>query len=299
MSFFKRFIPTIAAEPYNVGHDHKFHLLEARRGRGKSYFLMFWVRWCVMHRVPVRCNFAVNKYRLAVQATMQQGGDFREWQKWIEKHVIYLRSWDDVLTAHNEVVILDESSRLFDSRNRAAVKPVVYEWAQLSRHLRLTLVLASQSFDWLDVRMRQLADTLWLVRKVMNKQRTQPIEFWAYGFDPFAQGLTSDVTRQSGMDYRMKIPFALDTATLYDTHQGIRLIEGDPSFQSVGQIFDHLVARGVIVPQDFVAEVLAGSVGMHEARLSPLEAAELPQPSERLRDAAQAAKPHLAGVRLS
>lgn len=276
MSLLKRFIPTIAAERYEVGHDHKFHLLEARRGRGKSYWLTYWVRWCAMNRVPVRMNFAIDHYRLALQCTMNKGGNFWEWREWVDKHVRYLGRWDDVLTAHDEVVILDESSRLFDSRNRTQVKPVVYEWAQLSRHLRLTLVFASQSFDWLDLRMRQLADNIWLVRKVMNKQRTLPQEFWAYGFDPFAQGLTSAVDRQTAMDFRMRIPFAVDIATLYDTHQGIRLIEGEPSFTSVGQVFDHLVAQGVIVPKEFVAETLQG-VSRREARLSPFEAE--PQPA--------------------
>lgn len=275
MSFLKRFIPTIAAEKYQVGHDHKFHLLEARRGRGKSYWLTYWVRWCAMNRVPVRMNFAVDHYRLAVQCQMVNGGDFWEWQAWVEENVRYLATWDDVLTAHNEVIILDEASRLFDSRNRQAVKPVMFEWAQLSRHLRLTLVFASQSFDWLDIRMRQLADTLWLVRKVLNKERTMPLEFWAYGFDPFAEGLTSEVTRQTGMDYRMSIPFVLDTATLYDTHQGIRLIEGDPTFQSVGQVFDYLVEAGRLVRKGFVADVLDGRA-KRTAELSPFELA--PQP---------------------
>lgn len=272
MSFLKRFIPTIAAEKYQVGHDHKFHLLEARRGRGKSYWLTYWVRWCAMNRVPVRMNFAVDQYRLAVQCQMVNGGDFWEWQAWVGENVRYLATWDDVLTAHNEVIILDEASRLFDSRNRQAVKPVMFEWAQLSRHLRLTLVFASQSFDWLDIRMRQLADTLWLVRKVLNKERTAPLEFWAYGFDPFAEGLTAEVTRQTGMDYRMSIPFLLDTATLYDTHQGIRLIEGDPTFQSVGQVFDHLVEAGRLVRKGFVADVLDGRA-KRTSELSPFELA--------------------------
>lgn len=278
MSWLRRFIPTIAAEPYEVGHDHKFHLLEARRGRGKSYWLTYWVRWCAMNRVPVRMNFAIDEYRLAVQCVMTQGGNFWDWREWITDNVRYLATWDDVLTAHNEVVILDESSRLFDSRNRGGVKPVVFEWAQLSRHLRLTLVFASQSFDWLDVRMRQLADTLWLVRKVMTKDRTMPLEFWAYGFDPFAQGLTDSVTRQAAMDFRMSIPFQLNTASLYDTHQGIRLIEGEPSFQSVGQIFDQLVEEGRITPKDFVVDAIKG-VRTREPELSPFEVEREPQPA--------------------
>lgn len=278
MSWLRRFIPTIAAEPYEVGHDHKFHLLEARRGRGKSYWLTYWVRWCAMNRVPVRMNFAIDEYRLAVQCVMTQGGNFWDWREWITDNVRYLATWDDVLTAHNEVVILDESSRLFDSRNRGGVKPVVFEWAQLSRHLRLTLVFASQSFDWLDVRMRQLADTLWLVRKVMTKDRTMPLEFWAYGFDPFAQGLTDSVTRQAAMDFRMSIPFQLNTASLYDTHQGIRLIEGEPSFQSVGQIFDQLVEEGRITPKDFVVDAIKG-MRTREPELSPFEVEREPQPA--------------------
>lgn len=257
MGFFRRMAPTVAAEPYEVGHDRRLHLLEARRGRGKSYWLTWWVRWCVINRVPVRANFAVDRFRLAVQAYQVNRGDYHGWHDWVQQNVRYLASWDDVLTAHDEVIVLDEASRLFDSRNRHQVKPVVYEWAQLSRHLRLTLVFASQSFDWLDVRIRQLADTLWLVRKVTDKQdRTLPVEFWAYGFDPFAAGLTSDVSRQAGMDYRMRIPFNIDVATLYDTHQGIRLIQGDPTFNSVGAVFDHMVETGIIEPKGFVAETL-------------------------------------------
>jgi tRNA(Met) C34 N-acetyltransferase TmcA len=64
--FLKKQMPHVFAEPYFFHHDEALHLLEARRGRGKSYFLMYYV-WCaISQRKPMWCNFIVDIYRFAL-----------------------------------------------------------------------------------------------------------------------------------------------------------------------------------------------------------------------------------------
>ncbi len=242
---FRKLVPTIAAQPRPLSHDGYLHLLEARRGRGKSYVMTDLVKDCVLKRIPVRTNFALHRYRLAVQASM--AGSFSnvgEAMAWVQENVVLASSWDDVLTAYDSVILLDEASRLFDSRSRSA-PPVALEWLQQSRKLRLTIVFASQSFDWLDVRVRQLADVLWMVRKEAKRiaGKEVPQRFWGYGLDPFVRGLTESVVRDRA-DYRWSVPFVLSTAQLYDSWELIRILEGTPSWESMGELADWHAAQG-------------------------------------------------------
>jgi hypothetical protein len=251
----KQQMPHIAAEVVEPRHDEALHLLEARRGRGKSYFLMWFVWTACRLRVPVYLNFTVDTYRLSVQAKM--AGFFPSIDaaaSWIYANVRRLETWDDLLTAYGGFVLLDEANRLFDSRFRGSTPHVVLEWFQQSRRSRVTVILASQSFDWLDVRIRQLADTLWMVRKVMPKGRKTrrlrgpvlPERFSAYGFDPWAAGLSDDVDRGAGADRRMTIPFRLLLAQCYDTREPIRVLHGVPTWLTYADVYDELVARGHI-----------------------------------------------------
>jgi hypothetical protein len=251
-AFLKKQMPHVFAEPYSPHHDEALHLLEARRGRGKSYFLMYYV-WCaISQRKPMWCNFTVDIYRLALQAKM--AGLFPTVDsayEWIDDNYHYMKTWDDLLTAFDGYILMDEAARIFDSRNRTAVPSVVLEWSQLSRRSKLTIILASQSFDWLDVRIRQLADTLWMVRKIQpkvkNGVRPPPVGFLAYGLDPWAKGLTENVVRDHA-DRKMSIPFNLRLAQSYDTREPIAVIGGEPSYKTYGAVFAELVSSGRISP---------------------------------------------------
>lgn len=245
MSFLKKAIPTLAAERRDLKHDGYLHLLEARRGRGKSYNLTYLAREGVFAHVPVIANFGLNRYRLAVQAFM--AGRFRSIgaaMDWVYENVTIAETWDDLLTAHDSLILLDEASRIFDSRNRSA-PPVAFEFFQQSRKLKLTLVLASQSFDWLDVRIRQLADVLWMVRKETDKRSGNPVRFWLYGLDPYSKGLSETVLRDRA-DYRSSVPFRPEVATLYNSWELIRVISGEPSWKTMGELTEYHLAAGHI-----------------------------------------------------
>lgn len=247
----KKSMPHLFAERYTFTHDEALHLLEARRGRGKSYTLTWFVWQAVAMRRPVWMNFTVDLYRLALQAKMR--GLFPtvdEAMAWVSENVRLLRTWDDLLVTFDGFVLLDEAARIFDSRHRSRIPQVVLEWSQLSRRSRVTIFLASQSFDWLDVRLRQLADTLWMVRKIQGKPRkdgTRPLprSFIAYGLDPWAKGLSESVIRDHA-DRKMEIPFSLRIAQLYDTREPIEVLDGEPRWSTYADVFAHLVDEGRI-----------------------------------------------------
>ncbi len=244
--FFKRVLPTLSAQRLSPGHDGRMHLLEGRRGRGKSYTMTYWLRQFVLARVPVVCNFGVDRYRLAVHAYM--AGSFSamgEAMEWTHTNVRTAKSWDDIFLAYNGGVIIDEAVRIFDSRNKKAAPAVAFEWTQQSRKFRLTLILASQSFDWLDVRIRQLSDLLWQLRKETNKKTGLPTRFWAYGLDPWAQGLSESAVR-SHADFQMRIKFDPAIATLYDSWERIALLGAESRYPTVKDIDRDLVSRGII-----------------------------------------------------
>jgi hypothetical protein len=208
--------------------------------------MTYWLRQFVLARVPVVCNFGVDRYRLAVHAFM--AGSFSamgEAMEWTHTNVRTAKTWDDIFLAYNGGVIIDEAVRIFDSRNKKAAPAVAFEWTQQSRKFRLTLILASQSFDWLDVRIRQLSDLLWQLRKETNKKTGLPTRFWAYGLDPWAQGLSESAVR-SHADFQMRIKFDTSIATLYDSWERIALLGAESRYPTVKDIDRDLLARGII-----------------------------------------------------
>lgn len=258
MGYLRKLMPHLAAERVQPGHNGMLQLLEARRGRGKSYTLMWFARAAVDARVPVYANFGVDRYRLALQSYMR--GCWRspgEAFEWVARNVHYVSLWDQVLVAEDSVILLDEASRIFDSRQRGKVPAVALEWLQQSRKLKLTIVLASQSFDWLDVRVRQLADTLWLTRKETDKRTGLPTTFHSYGLDPWAEGLTEVVIRNNAHSV-MSIPFDLNTAQLYDSWQIIAMLSGVPSWETMGELADHLGREYVVAERDWLARAIEG-----------------------------------------
>jgi hypothetical protein len=230
-------------------HDGKFHLFEARRGRGKSYSLAQWAFAAANQGIPIRSNNTLFFYWFALElCKAKKFKSLVDAFVWCNNNIIKIESWDDVCLAYDSIVILDESNRLFDSRDskRDGAPDVAFEWLQQSRKMRLTIIFAAQGFDWLNVRIRQLADTLWRAKKEMDKKNPQRIlNFWNYGSDPFSNGLNATVVRDA--DMKMKIPFTIARARLYNTHEIIRALDDKPHFTKMIEYEDFLIEMGIVV----------------------------------------------------
>lgn len=59
-------------------------------------------------------------------------------------------------------VLLDEVGMLYDNRNYKNFRPAVRDFFKLQRHYRVTVFLASQSFD-IDKKLRDLTDEMYLI----------------------------------------------------------------------------------------------------------------------------------------
>jgi hypothetical protein len=249
----KMLAPVHAAQRYDWTHDGYLHCLEARRGRGKSYSLADLTLNAMRLKVPVVTNSrSIDYYRLALMGC--QRGYFQtlaEAITWLAANVRFADTWDDVILSHNCFVILDEATRSFGNRMGDRKAPeIVYEWFRQSRKVRCTVWLAVQSFEWLDKRIAQLVDLLWVVRREDVRRRRGdlrppvPARFHVYGVDPGGAGKLDNISR-GGADYVMTVPFALPVAQLYDSWELIAGLEGTPEFESVAEIEAYHVRRGV------------------------------------------------------
>jgi len=72
---------------------------------------------------------------------------------------------------------------------------------------------------------------------------------YLYGLDPWTHGLTESVIRQRA-DQLMTFPFDLRLAQCFNSWEIIRVVSGQPSWETVGELEADLVARGVIPPSD-------------------------------------------------
>ena len=247
----KRAAPTAFAERYKMGHDFKFHLFEARRGRGKSYTLTVWALECLRKGIPVTLNYELDLYFCALQ--LKRMGDKRELNDvytWLEHNVRFAQGWDDVFTSYDRLVILDECNRTFRAgAGREDAPSLAYEWLQQSRKFRQTIIFAAQGFDWLPPRVRQLADTLWRSKRVDTRAsivagKRVPKEFWIYGGDPWEQGLNKTAQRSS--DWVMFTPFDMRVARCYLSYKPVGGLSDVPSFGSMWDYYSNLQAQGVI-----------------------------------------------------
>mgnify|MGYP000604351432 CR=1 FL=1 len=248
----KRAAPTHFATPYKLGHDKTFHLLEARRGRGKSYTMSVWALECAKKKVGTVANFHLNIYWIAHEL-MRAGiwDNHDECLAWCEKNIRYVDTWDEIMLAYDCLVLVDEVNRLFDSQFRSkedSVPKVVFEWLQLSRRNKITLVFAAQSMDWLNTRVRQLFDLLWRAKKEMGRGRKSlEIErFWLYGADPWSKGLNDNAQRNA--DYKVMIPFRKEYFRLYDTLERIIAIPNQSNYERFYDVYQHQIQLGLIPP---------------------------------------------------
>lgn len=243
----KKTAPTHFAAKYTLGHDRTFHLLEARRGRGKSYTMAYWALQAARKKVGTVANFHLDHYWLSMQLVFDGVHESLEAAlAWCAQNIRYVCTWDEIMMAYDCLVLIDEVNRLFDSQDRSKderVPKVVFEWLQLSRRNLITLVFAAQSLDWLNNRVRQLFDLLWRAKKEVNK-RGKILRFWLYGADPWAKGLSGDVVR--GADYRIMIPFDPKVFRLYNTLERILAVPNESRFNRFFDVYQEQLERGII-----------------------------------------------------
>lgn len=233
----RRSIPTLAAERRSPEADGRVHLVEGRRGRGKSYLLTYWAWRMWLKGIPVRANFSMDLYwaaiRLAVQGRFPRASVAYDWLNGVGfKRLV---SWDDVFEAIDCVVMFDEAHHYVDSRAFRDTPPEFTQWIQQSRKLGLTLLFASQSFEFLDLRVRRLSDVLWQARVVPGEDGV-PKEFYYYGLDPWYAGYSESVIRDRA-DYVMRVPFDVGVARLYSTLELIEPPSGRVSWRSVAEAY--------------------------------------------------------------
>jgi Zonular occludens toxin (Zot) len=251
-NFFKRAAPAHFAEIYKPSHDGRFHLYEARRGRGKSYTLTDWALTAMSQGVPVVANYEFDLHRCAYELMRRKTfTKLTDAYVWLLENVTLARSWDDVFMSYNCLVIIDEVNRTFNAAggSRSDAPPVAYEWLQQSRKFKQTIIFAAQGFDWLPPRVRQLADILWRAKreddpiKLRRGERT-PIRFYSYGGDPWASGLSRSAVRDA--DMKFTLPFRMQVARCYRSFAPVAGLEDEPSMKSIVAYWDVLRARGVI-----------------------------------------------------
>lgn len=248
----KRTAPTHFAQPYTLEHDGNFHLLEARRGRGKSYTMAYWALQAARQKIGTCSNFHINHWHMALRLVSEAiWPSLDDAYNWCVDNIRYIDNWDDVMTAYDCLILLDEVNRLFDAKDSKEdrVPRVVFEWLQLSRRNKITLVFAAQSMDWLNVRVRQLFDNLWRAKKELHtrgKLRGQIKQFWLYGADPWANGLNAEVIRNA--DYKARILFDPRIYRLYDTVERIQALDNVSQFSRFSDVYQYQQAVGIVPP---------------------------------------------------
>lgn len=79
----------------------------------------------------------------------------------------YKITYEDIGKAEfppGSVILIDEAGMVWDNRNFAHFPPEVRDWFKLQRHRKVTVILASQTFD-IDKKLRDLTDEMYIVSK--------------------------------------------------------------------------------------------------------------------------------------
>ena len=237
--------PVHLAEVFRPAHDGRFHLLEARRGRGKSYGMTYWLFLWLVDRLPgilagklphsrAYCNFAVDPHRLALLlCTRGHMHSFSEALALVQDRVVYCRDWLPFFTAYESGLFLDEANRSLDAYQRTSspLLKLAHDWHQQTRKHKNTLVYATQYVDWINTQTRKLFDLLWRAKVVRHKTKRGPdglrvpIRFNYYGSDPYSNGVDAATVRRA--DFKMTLPFELDVARCYGSWEPIVTFPGD------------------------------------------------------------------------
>lgn len=237
---FAHLAPTHGAILYNPRHDGRFHLLEARRGRGKSYGMTTWAYNWLVDMLPdmlagkapyskLVTNFAIDPHRMALRLCIDGHFDsFPAALDLVHDRYIVADKWEDFFTRYRSGLFLDESNRSLNSYDRKMTSQLTlaHDFHQQSRKHLNTMCYATQYLDWINVQTRMLFDLLWRARVVRNKKgivgpdgALMPDKFWYYGSDPMANGVGSAVVRRA--DYKFSLPFDLAYARMYQSWEPI------------------------------------------------------------------------------
>lgn len=243
---FSGLAPTHSAVEYSPRHDGRFHLLEARRGRGKSFGMTSWgFLWLVdmlpeilAGRAPhsrLITNYSIDPHRLALMLCVSGNmGSFSDARDLVHDRYVKANKWEDFFTAYRSGLFLDESNRSLNAYDRKMTSQLAlaHDFHQQSRKHLNTMVYATQYLDWINLQTRMLFDLLWRARVVRNKLGIRgpdglltPVRFLYYGSDPMANGVGSAVVRRA--DYKFKLDFDLRFARMYQSWEPIGTFPSD------------------------------------------------------------------------
>lgn len=269
MGIFDRFLgglaPTHVAEVYEPMHDGRMHLLEARRGRGKSYGMTYWAYLWFVDMLPkikagtaphskIISNFRLDHHRIASRLC-QRGhvGSMQEALDLVHERIFYGSCWDDFFVSYQCGLFLDECNRSLDAYNKKSSEMLrlAHDWHQQTRKHKNTLVYATQYVDWINVQTRKLFDLLWRAKVVRHPSirgpdgLRVPIRFNYYGSDPMANGADGAVVRRA--DYKFTLQFDLSIARMYGSWDPIVTFEGEtsPRWSSFHDLAAYMVKQGL------------------------------------------------------
>jgi hypothetical protein len=266
--FFGSQAPVHLAQVYEPGHDGRMHLLEARRGRGKSYGMTYWVYLWLIDMLPkikagqlpyskAITNFAIDPtfmaYRLCEMGHMPNLSDALDL---CHERIIYASNWDDFFVSYQCGLFLDESNRSLDAYNKKSSEmlSLAHDFHQQSRKHKNTMVYATQYVDWINVQTRKLFDILWRAKVVRHKTERGPdglkvpLYFNYYGSDPMANGVDSAIVRRA--DFKMQLPFVMQVAQMYKSWEPIVTFSGDvkPRWTSFKELAEWMEENGMKPP---------------------------------------------------
>lgn len=259
--FFGSQAPVHLAEQYEPCHDGRFHLIEARRGRGKSYGMCYWSYLWLVDQLPgilagrlpharVITNFGIDKHRFALRLC-ERGhmSSFSDALDLVHERVTYGVSWDDFFVSYGCGLFLDEANRSLDAyqTKKSPLLSLAHDWHQQSRKHKNTLVYATQYLDWINPQTRKLFDLLWRAKVVRDKRRRGPdglrvpLRFLYYGSDPYAKGVDAQVVRRA--DFKFGFEFDLAVARMYQSWEPIVTFPGDaePRWDSFRDLADWML----------------------------------------------------------
>lgn len=259
LKMFRASAPTHTAEKYWPCHDGTLNIVEARRGRGKSFgavkIAVEWLRERMPDMIAGRAPFArvytnirFDRRRFAlVLCLLGICRSHRDALRVYDERIVFCESWDDMLIAYDSLVLLDEANRNLDSydssKNVQSVMKMIHDWAQQTRKHRLTMYFLVQDLSWLKNQVVVLADRLWRAKRVRVKGTQRVRYFPWYGGDPFAKGKGAEVVRRA--DFKMRFDFDLRLARVYDTLQAVKTWAPEARWNSFGELSDYMLLHGL------------------------------------------------------
>lgn len=257
--------PVHVAEVYRPQHDGRFHLLEARRGRGKSYGMTYWGLMWLEDMLPAilngtaphsrwNANFLVDHHRLALLLCMRgRMSSFPDALDLVHERVRYVTDWEPFFTSYKSLNTLDEANRSLDAyqTKRSPLLALAHDFHQQTRKHANMQLYGTQYVDWINTQTRKLFDLLWRVKVVRHKAKRGPdglrvpLRFNYYGSDPYANGVDATVVRRA--DFKMTIPFDLQVARAYGSWEPIVTFPGDvePRWSSFAELAAWMLENGI------------------------------------------------------